>query len=240
MVSGGRANGGSSTLLRTDDGGATWAVVRTIPDTETPTVTTPASLGSQITATDTRTIWAAAQPEAGPVNHPILDVSEDGGATWSRVALPGVIDRWGGTNNIPLGPPVFLDDRTGFFALAAAADSPLTLVFGTNDGGRSWSRLSALPTALALPIAFPSPSHWLAIEQGLPAALDATDDGGRTWHPLEASGLAGGSLERLRMLDPMRGIGVLLTQGRSGMPAVLVRTDDGGRTWSTVDSVGGG
>jgi photosystem II stability/assembly factor-like uncharacterized protein len=240
MISGGRTNGSSSTLLRTDDGGATWAVVRTIPDTETPTVTSPASLGSQMTATDRRTIWAAAQPEAGGINHPILDLSRDGGATWSRVALPGVIDRFGGTNNMPLGPPVFLDARTGFFGLIADADSPLTLVFGTNDGGRSWSRLSALPTALAVPIAFTSPSHWLATEQGLPAALDATDDGGTTWHPLEASGLPAGSLERLQMLDPTGGIGVLLTQGKSGMPSVLVRTDDGGRTWTTVDAVGGG
>jgi photosystem II stability/assembly factor-like uncharacterized protein len=240
MISGGRTNGGSSTLLRTDDGGTTWAVVRTIRDTETATVTTPASLGSQMTATDTRTIWAAAQPEAGGINHPILDVSRDGGVTWTRVALPGVIDRFGGTNNIPLGPPVFLDARTGFFALVADADSALTLVFGTDDGGRSWSRLSALPTALAVPIAFTSPSHWLATEQGLPAVLDATDDGGTTWHPLETSGLPAGSLERLQMLDPTHGIGVLLTQGNSGMPSVLVRTDDGGRTWSTVDPVGGG
>ncbi len=239
MISGGRTNEGSSTVLRTDDGGASWAIVRTVPATETATVTAPASLGSQITATDARTIWAGAQGEAGPVDHPILDVSRDGGLSWSRVPLPGLIDRWGGTSNVPLGPPVFLDAQTGFFALTPAEfPSGETLIFGTRDGGRSWSRLSTLPAALGVPIAFADARHWLAAEQGLPEVIDATDDGGKSWHAIPTTGLSAGGLEQLAMLDPAHGFGVLLTQGNSGMPSFLLLTSDGGRTWVPASGVG--
>ena len=230
MASGGRTNQGASTLLRTDDGGSSWTVVRTVPATETG----DSSLGSLITATDGQTLWAAAEGEAGPVNHPILDVSRDGGLTWSRVALPGVVDRWGGTNNVPLGPPTFLDASTGYFSLLAADDVGLspTLVFGTNDGGRTWSRLSRLPAILAGPIAFVDARHWLAVEQGLPSVIRVTDDGGATWSDLPAAGLSAGGLEWLSMLDGQRGVGVLLIEGNSDMPAVLMLASDGGKTWT--------
>ena len=229
MVSGGRTSPGESTLLRTDDGGATWTVVRTVPASET----AGSSLGSLITSTSSRTVWAAAQGEAGPVNHPILDVSRDGGLTWSRAALPGVIDRWGGVQNVPLGPPTFLDASTGFFTLSPSDDPSglQTLVFGTRDGGQTWTRLATLSTLLAGPIAFVDARHWLAVEQGLPSVLKVTDDGGTSWRDLPAAGLSAGSLESLNMLDARHGAAVLLVDGDSGLPAILMLTSDGGDTW---------
>ena len=235
MASGGRSNPGASTLLRTDDGGATWTVVRTVPATETG----GSSLGSQIIATDSWTVLAAAQGEAGPVNHPILDVSRDGGLTWSRAALPGVIDRWGGANNVPQGPPIFLNASTGFFSLLTsdAAAEPQTLVFGTRDGGQTWSRLSTLAAILAGPIAFVDTRHWLAVEEGLPSVIRVTADGGASWTDLPAAGLSAGSFGWLSMLDAQRGAGVLLIEGSSDMPAILMLTSDGGKTWTPA--VGG-
>lgn len=229
MLSGGRTNPGASTLLGTDDGGATWTVVRTVPAGETG----GSSLGSLITATDSRTVWAAAQGEAGPVNHPILDVSRDGGLTWSRVALPGVIDRWGGVQNVPLEPPTFLDASTAFFTLSPSDDTggPQTLVFGTRDSGQTWSRLASLSALLVGPIAFVDARHWLAVEQGLPSVLKVTDDGGSSWRDLPAAGLSAGSLESLSMLDARHGAAVLLVAGDSGMPAILMLTSDGGESW---------
>jgi len=230
MISGGRTNEGSSTLLRTDDGGANWTLVATVPASETG----GASLGSLISATNDGTIWAAAQGEAGPLNHPILDASRDGGVTWSRVVLPGVIDRWGGTNNNPLGPPAFTDPATGFFSLLTddGEGHPVTLVFGSRDAGQTWSRLAALPVLLAGPIDFVDASHWLAVRQGLPTVVDVTDDGGATWTILPTAGLSTGGLEWIAMLDALRGAGVLLLEGNSSRPAMLVLTSDGGRTWA--------
>jgi photosystem II stability/assembly factor-like uncharacterized protein len=230
IASGGRSNQGASTLLRSDDGGAIWTVVRTVPASETG----DSSLGSLISATDSRTLWAAAQGEAGPVNHPILDGSRDGGLTWSRAALPGVIDRWGGVNNIPLGLPTFLDASTGFFGLSTsdAAAMPQTLIFGTRDGGHTWSRLATLSALLAGPIAFADTRHWLAVEQGLPSVIKVTDDGGSIWSDLRATGLSAGGLESLSMLDAQHGAAILLIEGDSDMPAVLMFTSDGGSSWT--------
>jgi photosystem II stability/assembly factor-like uncharacterized protein len=178
-------------------------------------------------------VWAAAEAEAGPVNHPILVVSRDGGSTWSRAALPGVIDIWGGVQNVPLGPPVFLDASTGFFTLSPSDDprGSQTLIFGTRDGGQTWSRLAALSVLLAGPIAFVDARHWLAVEQGLPSVLRVTDDGGSSWRDLPATGLSAGSLESLSMLDARHGAAVLLVAGDSGMPAILMLTSDGGQSW---------
>jgi hypothetical protein len=37
------------------------------------------------------TLWSGNQDDAGPVARPILDVSRDGGRTWSDARLPGLI-----------------------------------------------------------------------------------------------------------------------------------------------------
>lgn len=144
-----------------------------------------------------------------------------------------MIDRWGGVQNVPLGPPTFLDASTGFFTLSPSDDpsGPQTLVFGTRDSGQTWTRLTSLSVLLAGPIAFVDARHWHAVEQGLPSVVKVTDDGGSSWRDLPAAGLSAGSLELLSMLDARHGAAVLLVAGDSGMPAILMLTSDGGESW---------
>jgi photosystem II stability/assembly factor-like uncharacterized protein len=233
MESGSGINPGESELLATSDGGAAWAIVAEVPSSKTG----GASLGSQILAPNGRTIWAAAEAEAGAIVHPILDVSRDGGKTWATVALPGVIDRWGGTANIPLGPPVFVDPATGFFCLDTfdQAGTSRNLVFGSRDGGLKWTKLATLTRRLVT-LDFIDSRDWVSVSQGLPTVLEATSDAGNTWTRLSTSGLEGGGLEQLDMLDAKRGIGVFLVNGNQDMPAVLMLTTDGGRTWTRASS----
>ncbi len=105
MASGGPSQF-ASTILRTDDGGATWSVVATIK--------TGGVLGGWFTASDDSTLWAGAQAEASSHGHPLLSVSRDGGKTWSEVKLPGMAAYPGGFDAYLDQAPVFLDSRTGF------------------------------------------------------------------------------------------------------------------------------
>ena len=227
MESGSDGNPVASVILRTDDGGATWTTVATVPASKMG----GATLGSQIVASDSNTIWAAAEGEARGFNHPILAVSRDGGRTWSSVALPGAIDRWGGTQNIPFGPPTFVSQSIGFFCLEYLGDlsgSFSTLLFETTDAGRTWTSV-AVPGDLAS-ISFADASHWLVVKSGLPASLQSTSDGGQTWQQLPAVGLADGTLTDVTMHDADRGLGVFLAGGNSG-PGILMLTTDGGNSW---------
>src|SRR5207247_2136538 len=98
---------GISRILRTSDGGLTWSQVGSVP-----------SLGSEFTASDGSTLWSGAEEEAGPVVHPVLEVSRDGGQTWAEVALPGIAPHeMEGPMVYLSGPPVFLDPKTGVVAV---------------------------------------------------------------------------------------------------------------------------
>ena len=80
-----RISNGISTVLRTSDGGTTWEVTGSLP-----------GLGSMFAVSDSLTLWAGSQPVAGGVGHPLLDVSRDGGRTWSEAQLPGIAGKLGG------------------------------------------------------------------------------------------------------------------------------------------------
>ena len=76
----GLRGGPGSVVFATADGAATW---RRVGGAE--------GLGSIFSASDTTTLWAGNEGDAGPVGRPILDVSRDGGRTWADARLPGLI-----------------------------------------------------------------------------------------------------------------------------------------------------
>jgi photosystem II stability/assembly factor-like uncharacterized protein len=236
MVSGGRTNQGSSTILRSEDGGATWTIAQAVEAGD------QGSLGSLLAVSEGTTLWAAAQGEAGPVNHPILAVSRDGGRTWATVGLPGVLSRWGGAQNLPLGPPAFLTGELGLFALTSSDEAttgdtsgnPRTLVYSTADGGNTWTQRASVAFDAGGSMAFLSATGWIASVQGLPATLEVTTDGGATWQAVNPTGVPAGSFETIAAIDGTRLLGLILTGGNSGNPHVLALSADGGATWQTI------
>jgi photosystem II stability/assembly factor-like uncharacterized protein len=232
--SAGRASLTGTTILRTDDGGATWAIVRTVPAGESGT------LGSIFVASDPSTLWAGAQPEAGPVNHPILAVSRDGGGTWSNATLPGLDPRFGGTSRIPIGPPVFLDASTGVVGIEDTATNPESLRFyRTTDGGRSWKANPPLDSPFGYgQTAIIDTDHWLV---STPSALRETIDAGSTWHDLAASGFPSVSgVHVLGFTDAQHGAALVGLGGSYLGASALFVTLDGGRSWRPGDFQSGG
>jgi photosystem II stability/assembly factor-like uncharacterized protein len=224
-----------ATVLATRDGGATWAVEATVHMLHGP-------LGAQLTASDATTLWAGAQPEA-KINHPLLAVSRDGGKTWSEVTLPGYQGAWGGDGGETLGPPVFVDSSVGFVTVQAspAPNAPQvptdTEVFGTKDGGRTWTH-ETLPAGFPAsgssapawygPDDFIDATNWVAAEG---STLFVTADG-KTWKSALGSGLPQGSFAALVFLDPANGFGLFKAADGSG--TFLYRTSDGGYEWQPV------
>ncbi len=176
MCSAGRFSDGISTILRSDDGGASWSVVRSIRGGDSD------SLGSQFAASDASTLWAGAQGEAGPVGHPLLEVSRDGGKTWSLVKLSGLEQRDGPAS---LNEPVyFLDASTAFVSvLTSNTRGYWTVVYRTADCGRTWSRVATNTSEWGDPLfAAGDRRHWfLMTPRGSGRIrLDATLDAGKT------------------------------------------------------------
>ena len=218
----GLRGGGGSVVFATQDGGASWQRVGGAD-----------GLGSVFGATDPTTLWAGNEGDAGPVERPLLDVSRDGGRTWTDAALPGLVgDRF--VNDTPVAPPVFDGNDGALAVIAASTDDPhIVRFYRTSDGGRTWALAAQVhigergSTAAAVVDAL----HYVVIDSHTDR-LQATSDGGVTWQPADSSGL--GATVRLRFWDPLHGATIVQLTNGPTPAAGLLRTSDGGQTWSPV------
>ncbi|HEV2862442.1 MAG TPA: YCF48-related protein [Pyrinomonadaceae bacterium] len=139
-------------LLKTSDGGATWARVEAAgPDVDARLV--------GVRFADAEHGWAFGEMGA-------LYVTSDGGATWARQLVP--------TRKLLLGAH-FADARRGWIVGAGA-----TLLY-TSDGGATWlaGQLSSQAAPRLNAVTFvDSRRGWAA---GSGGAVYSTSDGGRTW-----------------------------------------------------------
>ncbi len=174
-------------ILRSSDGGRTWADV-TPPEPVDPQTAKKATAFFR----GDRTVWvaySAAEVPAGQVT-PVVWHSTDGGQTWAssqQLDPPSTLEFFS------VGQIAFLDDQTGWLLahLGAGMNHDYIAIYGTRDGGATWTRLIDPDTAGEMMgcskdgLGFvSSTTGWIAgdchgVAQYL--YLYQTVDGGKTW-----------------------------------------------------------
>jgi len=221
-----RQSDGTSTVVRTDDGGATWSDVATRP-----------WLGAMVTASDASTVWAAGgqQEAGGQFLQPILDVSRDGGRTWQDARLPGLAgDDEAQCGCYLAGPPLFLDSGTGYVTVVSggASGNEVTRIDRTADGGRTWTVATDQPVAADGGVAVLDPLHWLLLLDGYPAAVIGTADGGASWQTVAVGGSPSDQFTWIAGVDTHHAAALQFLGAGSYPPvSALYLSADGGSTW---------
>jgi photosystem II stability/assembly factor-like uncharacterized protein len=224
-------SGTQGTVLRTTDGGRSWAV------TQVPGAEKLDFRGIRAFDAQTALVMSSGQAEQGQAR---VYRTHDGGAHWDLVLeekTAGVffdaIAFWDRRHGILLSDPV--DGRFAFWR--------------TEDGGETWSRLSptALPAALEREGAFAASNSALVVEGkdnvwfgtggASVARVFRSRDRGTSWsvsetpmHPANASS----GIFSLAFRDAANGIAVggdYANPAASPSPNILI-TKDGGATWS--------
>ncbi len=197
-----------SYLLKTTDGGQTWARVEA----------TGADVDARLVGVrfaDAGHGWAFG--ELGAVY-----ATSDGGRTWARQRVP--------TRHLLLGAH-FRDARRGWLAGAGAT------LLQTSDGGTTWTPGNVAsqaqpsqpqpssPSVRFNAVAFVGASRGWAAGSG--GAVYTTSDGGRTWER-QSTGVEA-DLYDVKFLDEREG-------WAAGAAGTLIHTTDGGRTWAAEES----
>jgi photosystem II stability/assembly factor-like uncharacterized protein len=237
-------------LMATADGGGTW---REISATSSDAGSGPGQMRNECKAFAIEFVTPTSGFASGPDCRPhLLDVTHDGGATWSRQALPAPpgmpTNTLSGSFCATVGPAFSSaeDGRVLLRCAVAGAGAGATAAWSgrqlylTHDGGESWLPVP-LPARPALgPSILVRPPKPLSADE-LPFFVDsqhgwtwssdalyATADGGRTWASLAARATPEGTLVGARFVSPTTGFAFNEHTG------LLSQTTDGGRTWSVL------
>lgn len=227
------ASGSAGTVLRTVDGGATWAQVGP-PDTSDLQF-------RDIEAFDASqaVILSIGEGEASRVYR-----TEDGGQTWTETFRND-------------DPRAFYDcmaffDRDRGLALSDPVDGKFRIL-STSDGGRSWQVLASggMPPALAGEFAFAASGTclvtadrgadlaWFATGGAATARVFRSADGGLTWDVADTSipSSPSAGIFSLAFHDPEHGIAVGGDfAAPTSAPDAAAYTGDGGLTWTIADA----
>ncbi len=210
--------GCASRLFRSSDGGSTWMESKLPIQSHGLSISRPSAHDAWISASDGRT--------------PQLFATHDAGATWNR--LPFLAPRGAGEMLI-----FFRNSLEGWALLGGdtSAGSQLKEVFGTRDGGLSWTHLAGslfLPTASTpsggtlSTIGYVGPVDFTTSREGWIGSgrlgLLHTTDGGANWTLAYPQGDSGFS--EVHFADPQH--------GWANNESMIVATDDGGSSWHFV------
>ncbi|HET9849044.1 MAG TPA: hypothetical protein VFR68_10865 [Candidatus Dormibacteraeota bacterium] len=234
------AGSATNRILRTTDGGTHWNDV------------TPqdATAGTWITFfLDANNAWLASslQSASGSPDTAVeIYRTADAGRTWQRVGVVPA-DR-GGPSSLD-----FVDASHGWLTmqLGVAMGSEGIALYGTQDGGATWSKLSEADTSgapghlplscqKAAPVFLTSSIGWVpgTCSAGGGPFLYVTHDGGRSWNDASLSVPVGFApscmcgINSLRFSDSQNGVFVLDSYGADGVQHdYLYATFDGGASW---------
>ena len=227
------ASGSGSTVLRTEDGGATWKKL---------TVTSDKLDFRDIDAINERTAYVLA---IGNGDASRIYKTTDAGATWTlqfrnteAQAFYDAMSFWDANHGIVIG-----DSIAGQFCILI-----------TENGGGTWKRVppAALPAALPNEGAFAASgtniavwgkSHaWIATGGAAKSRVLRTSDRGRTWQIADAPLAAGASagIFSIDFRDARHGVIVGGDYAKEGEANDnLAITKDGGATWSLQKGLSG-
>lgn len=223
-------------LLRTTDGGRTWAHVLAL------------SPRGAWTALDADRAWAASQ--SSDAQHILVQRTADGGKSRQTASIPL-------PDSLTAASPVsitFADENHGWLMVEPmrSMNSHPGYLFATADGGQNWTLVAStadtLPVGGAVRLEPGRPAEgWLSGNQvsTVPRQLYRTTDGGRTWEKQELT-LPPNRLEP-GQID--YGLPVISAEGNAGLltatwvpesghaaafATLLFRTTDGGENWQLL------
>ena len=211
-------------VLRSGDGGESWSLVA---QTDDPSGLQPSPNGLSFScdkgAADFATpmIGFLTQDCAG--GPPGIYRTVDGGAHWRLVTLPYIgqpAAQASSQDPIILTATDAVMEGLYFYGVSSSADALLV----THDAGTSW-RAEALPGTGAIDFESVT-SGWQ-----LDSPIQATTDGGLTWHPLAVPAAPFASSD-MGLQDLGKGIAMAWSR------RAAYRTDDGARTWRVITPPG--
>jgi photosystem II stability/assembly factor-like uncharacterized protein len=227
------ASGSGATVLRTDDGGATWKKL---------TITTETLDFRDIDAIDAQTAYVLSIGNGASSR---IYKTTDAGATWSMQFKSD-------DQKVFLDAMSFWDANHGI-VFGDSVDGEL-YILTTDNGGRSWTRVppASLPRALENEGAFAASgtnialfgkTHaWIGTGAGPRARVLRTTDRGRSWYVADTPLAAGPStgIFSTAFRDAKHGV-VVGGDYRKEQEAVdnLAVTSDGGVTWKLVKGISG-
>jgi photosystem II stability/assembly factor-like uncharacterized protein len=216
----------STAILRTTDGGASWAQV------------TPAPIGrATMAATDPLTVWACASAIA-QAGEPAMAVSRDGGRSWQPVSVPVGQADLGYGSRVALPPESIGDGSVAAVLVDGSGPSSRMHFVTTSDSGVSWREALAPQAPVMegdLPVVVDA-GHWLVAAPGSWFHLYSTEDSGAHWAELQNTGLgADWWFRSVVFVDRTHGAAWTgLGQSAQAAGALLV-TGDGGQSWTPAD-----
>jgi len=217
------------TVYATSDGGATWERVGALPDLGLGNMAFDCSETGLMFDTTRRgwLTWDCTHgfDSAPALGTPLMAITNDGGRTWSPVALDGMP----ATTDYICGvtSPIFTRDQGVLQVSCAGTGHPgWDAVYSTDDGGSTWQ---VHPLAVWPTVDFISGTTGFYLwrnPKGGPNTLYRTDDGGAHWVVVASDVLPGRDLSQLTFLTDKVGF---VNAGDSPAPWW---TYDGGKTWA--------
>jgi photosystem II stability/assembly factor-like uncharacterized protein len=207
-----------ATVVRTTDGGKTWAVVSTVlpasTDAPPPGRLPFGGTKTGITFLNASTGWITGSDSVPNLSW--LFVTHNGGQTWTQQHLalpPGVSPA-----SLSLLPPTFFSTTDGILPVDVGQAN--TIIYVTHDEGATWQPTTPVSANLIASDFFDEQHGW--VTDG--TSLLTTGDGGHTWVRQPANPTFT-HVTQLDFVSSTHGWAV-----RSG--GSLLQTMDGGRTWA--------